>query len=157
MTGWRIGYMGANKEIAFACEKIQSQYTSGTSSISQRAALAALTGTMQPTLDMATAYKRRRDLVLHLMKDIAGFKTNKPEGAFYVFADVSFYFGKSDGATTIHSSEELCMYLLEKAHVALVSGDAFGAPDCVRFAYATSDEKLTEALKRIKKTVDKLK
>lgn len=156
MTGWRIGYIGASREIAYACEKIQSQYTSGTSSISQRAALAALTGDMKPTHEMATAYKRRRDLMLSLMKDIPGFNTNTPEGAFYVFPDISYYFGKTDGTTTVNSAEDLCMYLLETAHVSLVTGDAFGAPECVRFAYATSDENLVEGLRRIKEAVSRL-
>lgn len=156
MTGWRIGYIGARKDIAFACEKIQSQYTSGTGSISQCAALAALTGDMKPTHEMNVAYKRRRDLVLKLMKDIPGFKTNTPEGAFYVFPDISYYFGKSDGITTINSAEDFCMFLLETAHVSVVTGDAFGAPECIRFAYATSDENLVEGLRRIKEAVSRL-
>ena len=156
MTGWRIGYIGAAKEIAAACEKLQGQYTSGTNSIAQRAALAALTSDLNPTYEMVKAFKRRRDLVLGLMKDIPGFKTNVPEGAFYVFPDVSFYFGKSDGTTTIHTSEDLCMYILNTAFVALVSGDAFGAPECIRFSYAASDEKLIEALRRIKEALAKL-
>jgi aspartate aminotransferase len=156
MTGWRIGYIGTTKEIAAACEKLQGQFTSGTNSIAQRAALAALTSDMSPTREMAAAFKRRRDLVLRLMQEIPGFKTNIPEGAFYVFPDISYYFGKSDGSTTITNAEELCMYLLDKAHVALVTGEAFGAPECIRFSYATSDEKLTEALKRIKNALGNL-
>jgi aspartate aminotransferase len=156
MTGWRLGYIGASKEIAEACEKLQGQFTSGTNSIAQRAALCALTTDMTPTYEMAKAFKRRRDLVLGLMKEIPGFKTNLPEGAFYVFPDVSYYFGKSDGTTTIQSSEDLCMYILNSAYVALVAGDAFGAPECIRFSYATSDEKLIEALKRIKEMLAKL-
>ena len=156
MTGWRLGYIGASKEVAEACEKLQGQFTSGTNSIAQRAALCALTSDMTPTYEMAKAFKRRRDLVLSLMKDIPGFKTNLPGGAFYVFPDVSYYFGKSDGTTIIQSSEDLCMYILNSAYVALVAGDAFGAPECIRFSYATSDEKLTEALKRIKEVLAKL-
>ena len=156
MTGWRIGYIGASKEIAEACEKLQGQFTSGTNSIAQRAALFALTSDMTPTFEMAKAFKRRRDLVLNLMKDIPGFKTNLPGGAFYVFPDVSFYFGKTIGTNTINSSEDLCMYLLNSAFVALVAGDAFGAPECIRFSYATSDDKLVEALKRIKEALSKL-
>ena len=156
MTGWRLGYIGASKEIAEACEKLQGQFTSGTNSIAQRAALFALTSDMTPTYEMAKAFKRRRDLVLSLMKEIPGFKTNLPGGAFYVFPDVSYYFGKSDGTTIIQSSEDLCMYILNSAYVALVAGDAFGAPECIRFSYATSDEKLTEALKRIKEVLAKL-
>jgi len=156
MTGWRLGYIGASKEVAEACEKLQGQFTSGTNSIAQRAALCALTSDMTPTYEMAKAFKRRRDLVLSLMKEIPGFKTNLPGGAFYVFPDVSYYFGKSDGTTIIQSSEDLCMYILNSAYVALVAGDAFGAPECIRFSYATSDEKLTEALKRIKEVLAKL-
>jgi len=156
MTGWRIGYIGASKEIAEACEKLQGQFTSGTNSIAQRAALCALTSDMTPTYEMAKAFKRRRDLVLGLMKDIPGFKTNLPGGAFYVFPDVSYYFGKKVGNSIINSSEDLCMYILNTAYVALVSGDAFGAPECIRFSYATSDEKLTEALRRIKEALAKL-
>lgn len=156
MTGWRIGYIGAAREIAEACEKLQGQFTSGTNSIAQRAALTALTSDMTPTYDMGKAFRRRRDLVLSLMKDIPGFKTNLPGGAFYVFPDVSYYFGKSDGTITINSSEDLCMYLLNTSYVALVAGDAFGAPECIRFSYATSDEKLVEALKRIKEALAKL-
>jgi aspartate aminotransferase len=156
MTGWRIGYIGAAREIAEACEKLQGQFTSGTNSIAQRSALTALTSDMTPTYDMGKAFRRRRDLVLSLMKDIPGFKTNLPGGAFYVFPDVSYYFGKSDGTITINSSEDLCMYLLNTSYVALVAGDAFGAPECIRFSYATSDEKLVEALKRIKEALAKL-
>jgi aspartate aminotransferase len=156
MTGWRIGYMGASKEIASACEKLQGQFTSGTCSIAQMAALAALNSGLGPTLEMTEAFRRRRDLVLRLMKDIPGFVTNTPEGAFYVFPDISWYFGKSDGKVTITNAEDLCMYILNNAYVALVTGDAFGAPDCLRFSYAASDERLTEALTRMKNVLSKL-
>lgn len=157
MTGWRLGYIGAPKVIAQACEKLQGQFTSGANSIAQRAALAALQGSLEPTLEMTKAFHRRRDLVLGLMKEIEGFKLNIPGGAFYVFPDVSSYFGKSDGTTTIHNCEDLCMYILHHANVSIVGGDSFGAPECVRFSYATSDEKLVEAIKRIKETLAKLK
>jgi len=156
MTGWRIGYIGATKEIAAACEKIQGQFTSGTNSIAQKAAIAALSGDMTPTKEMAKAFLRRRDLVLDLLKNIPGIKTNTPGGAFYVFPDVSYYFGKSDGKIKIKNAEDLCMYFLNTAHVALVDGDSFGAPECIRISYATSDEKLKEAMKRIKVALEKL-
>ncbi len=157
MTGWRLGYIGAPKLIAQACEKLQGQFTSGANSIAQRAALAALQGSLEPTLEMTKAFHRRRDLVLGLMKEIEGFKLNIPGGAFYVFPDVSSYFGKSDGATVINNCEDLCMYILHNANVSIVGGDSFGAPECVRFSYATSDEKLVEAIKRIKEALSKLK
>ncbi len=157
MTGWRIGYIGAPKWIADACDKMQGQLTSGTSSISQKAAETALNSDLKPTLDMKAAFKRRRDLVLKLMKEIPGWKVNEPQGAFYVFPDVSHYFGKSDGESTIKNATDLCMYLLNKGHVSIVTGEAFGAPDCVRFSYAASDEKLVEAIRRIKDALLKLK
>lgn len=157
MTGWRLGYIGAPKVIAQACEKLQGQFTSGANSIAQRAALAALKGSLEPTLEMTKAFHRRRDLVLGLMKEIEGFKLNIPGGAFYVFPDVSSYFGKSDGTTIINNCEDLCMYILHNANVSIVGGDSFGAPVCVRFSYATSDEKLVEAIKRIKEALSKLK
>lgn len=156
MTGWRLGYIGAPKEIAQACEKLQGQFTSGTNSIAQRAALFALESDLKPTQEMANAFHRRRDLVLSLLKEIDGFKLNIPEGAFYVFPDVSSYFGKSDGNTTIHNCEDLCMYILHNANVSMVGGDSFGAPECVRLSYATSDEKLIEAMHRIKNVLLKL-
>lgn len=157
MTGWRLGYIGAPKVIAQACEKLQGQFTSGANSIAQRAALAALKGSLEPTLEMTKAFHRRRDLVLGLMKEIEGFRLNIPGGAFYVFPDVSSYFGKSDGTTIINNCEDLCMYILHNANVSIVGGDSFGAPVCVRFSYATSDEKLVEAIKRIKEALSKLK
>ncbi len=157
MTGWRLGYIGAPKIIAQACEKLQGQFTSGANSIAQRAALAALKGSLEPTIEMTKAFHRRRDLVLGLMKEIEGFKLNIPGGAFYVFPDVSSYFGKSDGTTIINNCEDLCMYILHNANVSIVGGDSFGAPECVRFSYATSDEKLVEAIKRIKEVLSKLK
>ncbi|WP_162053505.1 pyridoxal phosphate-dependent aminotransferase [Pontibacter pamirensis] len=156
MTGWRVGYMAANKEIAAACDKLQSQVTSGTCSISQKAAAAALQGGKESALEMAEAYRRRRNLVLDSMNEIEGFKTYLPAGAFYIFPDVSDYFGKSYEGKTIENSEDLSMFLLADAHVATVGGEAFGAPQCIRFSFATSDEKLTEALRRIKSSLAKL-
>lgn len=157
MTGWRIGYIGAPKWIADACDKMQGQVTSGTSSISQKAAETALTTDLQPTLEMKAAFRRRRDLVLKLMKEIPGWKVNEPQGAFYVFPDVHHFFGKSDGKTVINNATDLCMYLLHDAHVSIVTGEAFGAPECVRFSYAAADEKLVEAIRRIRESLLKLK
>ncbi|TYZ06424.1 pyridoxal phosphate-dependent aminotransferase [Hymenobacter lutimineralis] len=157
MTGWRVGYLVARKEIASACEKIQSQITSGTCSIAQRASLAALQGGRSSADEMVTAYHRRRDLVLELAKDIPGFRTPTPSGAFYVFPDVSGCFGKSTPeGQTISSAADLAMYLLNDAHVAAVDGGAFGAPACIRFSTAAADDKLREAFQRIKNSVSKL-
>ncbi|MBK6837622.1 MAG: pyridoxal phosphate-dependent aminotransferase [Bacteroidetes bacterium] len=157
MTGWRIGYIGAPKFIADACDKMQGQFTSAASSIAQKAAEAALTMDNHPTLEMKEAFLRRRNLVLGLMKDIPGIILNEPKGAFYLFPDVSSYFGKSDGEIKINNASDLCMYLLHKGHVSLVTGDAFGEPNCVRFSYAAADEKVVEAVKRIRETLSLLK
>jgi aspartate aminotransferase len=157
MTGWRVGYMAAAKWIADACDKLQGQITSGTCSIAQKASVAALKGDMAPTREMAQAYLRRRDLVLDLLKEIPGVKTFTPKGAFYVFPDISEYFGKSNGQITIQTADDLCMYLLNKVHVSLVTGDAFGAPNCIRISYAASDENLIEALRRVKDALSQLK
>ena len=156
MTGWRVGYLAASREIAAACDKMQSQVTSGTCSIAQKAAAAALKGGNASSLEMTEAYRRRRSLVLDLMQDIPGFKTYVPSGAFYIFPDVSAYFGKSYEGKVINSALDLSMFILMDANVAVVSGEAFGAPQCIRFSYATSDEKLTEALRRIKNSLAKL-
>ncbi|MBF9253925.1 pyridoxal phosphate-dependent aminotransferase [Pontibacter sp. 172403-2] len=156
MTGWRVGYLAAHKDIAAACDKMQSQITSGTCSIAQKAATAALQGGKESALEMTEAYRRRRDLVLALMAEIPGFKTSVPDGAFYVFPDVSYYFGKRYDDKVINSADDLSMYLLTDAHVALVSGEAFGAPQSIRFSYAITDEKLEEALHRIKSSLAKL-
>jgi len=156
MTGWRIGYIAAPKWIAKACNKIQGQLTSGPSSISQMASVAALNTESNCIKDMVDAFKRRRDLVVDLAKQINGLKINVPQGAFYLFPEVKSLFGKSDGTKTINTAKELCMYLLEKAHVAIVPGCAFGSPDYIRFSYAASDEKLVEAMKRIKTAIEKL-
>ncbi|GAB2474802.1 aminotransferase [Hymenobacter qilianensis] len=157
MTGWRVGYLAARKEIASACEKMQSQITSGTCSIAQRAALAALEGGRSSADEMVTAYHRRRDLVLELAKEIPGFQTPTPAGAFYVFPDVSAYFDKkAPQGETIENATDLAMFLLNDAHVAAVSGEAFGAPNCMRFSTAAADEKLREAFIRIKASLEKL-
>lgn len=153
MTGWRIGYIGAAKWIAEGVEKLQGQVTSGASSIAQRATLAALTGDMVPTHEMSQAYARRRDLVVGLLKDIPGFKVNVPEGAFYAFPDVSFYYGKSDGTTQINDSDDFSGWILNTAYVATVAGSGFGAPNCIRISTAAADEALTEAVGRIKAAV----
>ncbi|HEX8514693.1 MAG TPA: pyridoxal phosphate-dependent aminotransferase [Bacteroidia bacterium] len=157
MTGWRIGYIGAPKWIADACDKMQGQFTSGTSSISQMAAMEAIKAEPSLTFQMRDAFKKRRDLVLELMKEIPGIKTNIPDGAFYIFPDISWYFGKSCEGYKINNSNDLSMYLLEKGNVALVSGDAFGDDNCIRFSYATSEDKLTEAVRRMKTTLAMLK
>ena len=158
MTGWRVGYLAAHRDIACACDKLQSQITSGTCSIAQRAALAALQGGRTSADEMVTAYQRRRDLVLELAKDIPGFITPKPSGAFYVFPDVSGNFGKTmPSGTTIENANDLAMYLLNDAYVSSVDGEAFGAPSCIRFSTAAADEKLREAFTRIKASIEKLK
>jgi len=157
MTGWRIGYIGAPLWIAKAVNKLQGQFTSGVSSISQRAALAAIKSDDGSRKKMRDAFLRRRDLVCKLLKDIKGMKIRVPQGAFYVMPDISYYLGKSDGSTKINTCEELAMYLLEQARVAVVGGEGFGAPSCIRISYATSDELLTEAMKRMKEALDKLK
>ncbi len=160
MTGWRLGFIGAPKIIASACNKFQGQITSGTCSISQRAAIAALEADpkqLKEIKDMLIAFRERRDLVLKLLNDIPDVITNVPNGAFYIFPNISYYFGKSDGETVINNSKDLCMYLLNKEFVALVPGEAFGSPDCVRFSYATSKDVLREAVRRIKEGLSKLK
>ena len=156
MTGWRIGYIGASTEIAKACDKIQGQFTSGASSIAQKAALEAVNTDWQTYEFMRESFKRRRDLVLNLMKDIPGWKYNIPPGAFYVFPDVSEWFGKKNGQQVILTATDLCMYLLKDALVSVVTGEAFGDPRCVRISYATSDEKLVEAFRRIKESLARL-
>jgi aspartate aminotransferase len=157
MTGWRVGYIGAPKWIADGCNKIQGQLTSANCSIAQRAALAAITGDPEPTRKMVEEYRSRREIVYSLLKEIPGVKSNYPQGAFYFFPDVSSYFGKSDGAVTIKNDLDLCMYLLDKAHVSLVPGGAFGDDRCIRLSYAASEKDLREALKRMKETLQKLR
>lgn len=153
MTGWRIGYIGAPSVIATACTKLQGQVTSGANSISQRATIAALEASPSAIKYMVDAFHKRRDLVINLINDIPGMKVNFPEGAFYAFPDVSDYFGKTLRGKTINNADDLAMYLLEEANVATVTGDAFGAPNCIRMSYATSEELLTEAFRRIKEAL----
>ena len=157
MTGWRIGYLGAPKWIVSACDKLQGQFTSGVSSIAQRAALAALTGKDSSRQMMRDAFLRRRDLICSLLKEIKGIKVRIPQGAFYVLPDISYFLGKTDGDKIINTSDDLALWLLEKAQVATVGGDAFGAPDCIRISYANSDDLLVEAVRRIQVALDKLK
>jgi aspartate aminotransferase len=157
MTGWRLGYIAANTEIVKAADKLQGQFTSATCSIAQKAAIAALTGDLTPSIEMTAEFTRRKNLTLELVKQIPGLKCFDPEGAFYVFPDVSAYFGKSDGVTTINNANDLCMYLLNTAFVSSVMGDAFGEPNCIRFSYATSQENIKRAWARIKDALAKLK
>jgi aspartate aminotransferase len=153
MTGWRIGYVGAPEFIAKACTKIQGQVTSGANSIAQRATITAVEADPGVLNEMVMAFKNRRDLVVGLVNQIPGFKLNVPEGAFYVFPDVSYYFGKTIKGTEIKDATDFSMFLLAEANVATVTGDAFGNPNCIRFSYATSEALLTEAMRRIKEAV----
>ncbi|PWJ56676.1 aspartate aminotransferase [Dyadobacter jejuensis] len=157
MTGWRIGFIGAAKWIAEGVEKLQGQVTSGTNSIAQKAATAAFTGPLDASKEMAKAYARRRDLVVGLLREIPGFKVNMPDGAFYAFPDVSYYFGKSDGETTIKDSDDFSNWILNKSYVSTVAGSGFGAPNCIRISTAAADESLVEAVERIKTAVASLK
>jgi aspartate aminotransferase len=156
MTGWRIGYIGAPLWLAKACNKLQGQFTSGVCSIAQRAALAAIEGKSNSRQVMREAFLRRRDLICGLLKEVRGLKIRIPQGAFYVMPDISFYLGKSLGELKINNSDDLALFLLDKAQVAVVGGDAFGAPDCIRISYANSDELLVEAVKRIKTALELL-
>jgi aspartate aminotransferase len=156
MTGWRLGYVGAPQWIADACTKMQGQFTSGAASFSQRAAAVALRSDQSAALTMNEAFRNRRDLVLDALESIPGMKTNKPEGAFYCFPDVTGFFGKKHGEETIGNANDLCMYLLREANVSVVEGGAFGAPECIRISYATSEEKLREALSRMSVALAKL-
>jgi aspartate aminotransferase len=157
MTGWRLGYIACNTEIAKACEKLQGQFTSGTCSITQKAAVTALTTDLRPTMEMVEEFTRRKKRVLELVNAIPGIKCPEPDGAFYIFPDISAYYGKSDGTNVINTSGEFCMYLLNTAHVSSVMGEAFGDPECVRFSFANSLPKIEEAWKRIKEALAKLK
>ena len=157
MTGWRLGWVAAPEWIVKGLNKLQGQYTSGTSSVSQMAALAAYEGDQQCVEDFRKAFQRRRDLIVNLAKDIPGLEVNIPQGAFYLFPKCSSFFGKSNGKYTINNSTDLAMYLLEEGHVATVGGDDFGSPDCFRMSYATSDNNIKEALQRIKDALSKLK
>jgi aspartate aminotransferase len=157
MTGWRLGYIAANTEIARACEKLQGQFTSGTNSIAQKSAVVALTADLAPSMDMVKEFTARRKRTLELVKSIPGLKCFEPQGAFYIFPDVSAYYGKSDGTTTIRNSADFSMYLLNSAHVSSVMGDAFGEPACVRFSFANSMGNIEKAWGRIKEALAKLK
>ena len=153
MTGWRIGYIAAPEWIVKGCNKLQGQYTSGPCSVSQVAARYAYETSQDCVEEMRQAFMRRRDLIVRLAQEIPGLEVNKPEGAFYLFPKCSSFYGKTDGTTTIRNSTDLAMFLLEKGHVATVGGDAFGDPDCFRMSYATSDENIIEAMRRIKETL----
>lgn len=155
MTGWRLGYMAAPLFIAEACTKIQGQITSGANSIAQKAGVAALNSDLQPTLDMTAAFKKE-GLDHFTVKDIPGFKCNFPTGAFYIFPDISYYFGKTDGQTVINNSDDFALFLLHHAHVATVGGSAFGDDNCFRISYAASEQNIEEAVRRIKKAVTTL-
>lgn len=157
MTGWRLGYIAANAEIAKACEKLQGQFTSATCSITQKAAVVALTTDLRPSMEMTKEFTRRRARVMELVKDIPGFICSEPDGAFYIFPDVSYYYGKSDGETTVKNAADFSMYLLNTAHVSSVMGDAFGEPKCVRFSFANSMPNIEKAWVRIKEALAKLK
>jgi aspartate aminotransferase len=157
MTGWRIGFIAAAKWIADGIEKLQGQVTSGTNSIAQKAAVAAFNGSLDHAYEMKAAYDRRRKLVVEKLREIPGFKVNMPDGAFYAFPDISYYFGKTDGTTVIKDSDDFCSWLLADAFVATVAGSGFGAPDCMRISTAAADEQLIEACDRIKAAVAKLK
>lgn len=153
MTGWRIGYIGAPEFIAKACTKMQGQITSGANSIAQRATIAAVEANPEKISYMVTEFRKRRELVVRLLQDIPGLKTNMPGGAFYVFPDVSFFFGKTLRGKTINDANDFAMYLLSEANVATVTGDAFGNPNCIRLSYATSEALLVEAIRRIKEVL----
>lgn len=156
MTGWRIGYTASNKEISAACDKMQGQITSGTCSITQRAGTAAYEGGLESVLQMRDEFKKRRDIVYALLSDIDGLKVNLPEGAFYFFPNVTSFFGKSYNGRTINDSDELSIFLLEEGHVATVGGDSFGDPTSIRLSYAAAEDKLIEAVRRIKEALGKL-
>ncbi len=156
MTGYRLGYIAAHTTIAKACEKLQGQFTSGANAVTQRAAIEALVGDQQPTVEMNEEFQRRKKRVLELISEIPGWKLAEPDGAFYVFPDVSFYFGRSTGKEIIHNADDFCMFLLNTAHVSTVTGRAFGSPNCIRLSFANSMQKIEEAYARIKKTLDLL-
>lgn len=157
MTGWRIGFLAAPAAIAKACSKLQGQYTSGPCSVSQMAATEAFAGDQTCVEEMRRAFERRKNLIVQLSKEVPGFEVNNPQGAFYLFPKCSSYFGKSDGERTINDSMDFALFLLEVAHVATVGGAAFGSPECFRMSYATSDENIVEALRRIKEALETLK
>jgi aspartate aminotransferase len=156
MTGWRLGYVAANTQIVKACEKIQGQFTSGTNSIAQRAAIVALRESNEASMEMVEAFKKRKQIVLDLASEIKGWKTPEPQGAFYIFPNVEDLFGKSFQEYTINSAAELSMYLLHEAHVSTVTGSAFGEPNCIRLSFANSEKNIREGFKRIKEAINKL-
>jgi len=157
MTGWRLGYIAADSTVIKACEKIQGQVTSGTNAVTQRAAITALTGDMRPTAMMVTEFTKRRKRVLELVAEIPGMVCSEPQGAFYIFPEVSNFFGKADGEDKIDNADDLCMYLLNKAHVSTVTGKAFGAPNCIRLSFANSMENIEKGFSKIKEALAKLK
>lgn len=157
MTGWRLGYMGAPKYLADACSKIQGQVTSGASSFGQKAGAVALMSDLTPTETMREAFRERRDIVISMLEEIPGIKTNHPDGAFYIFPDISAFFGKTDGHTTIRNADDFCDYVMSNAYVGLVSGTAFGDPNCFRLSYAASEAQLREAIKRMKNVLGRLR
>ena len=157
MTGWRLGYIGAPKFIADACAKIQGQVTSGASSFGQKAGAVALLSDLEPTEAMREAFRERRDIILSMLEEIPGIKANHPEGAFYVFPDISWYFGKSDGQVVINNADDFCDFIMSSAYVGLVSGAAFGDPNCFRLSYAASETQLREAIRRMKAVLGRLK
>ncbi len=154
MTGWRLGYIAAPVEVAKACEKIQGQFTSGTNSIAQRAAITALDSPLSATYEMVKEFKARKQRVIELLKEIPTLKCVEPDGAFYIFPEVKSYFGKKAGNEVINNASDLCMYLLNTSHVSTVSGDAFGEPDCIRISFANNMKNIEEGFKRIKKGLD---
>ena len=156
MTGWRIGFIAAPEWIVKACNKLQGQYTSGPCSVSQKAAEVAFAGPQECVEEMRQAFERRKNLIVKLAREIPGLEVNDPQGAFYLFPKCSSFFGKRDGDRLIQTSSDLAMYLLEVGHVATVGGDAFGSPECFRMSYATSDENIVEAMRRIKETLARL-
>lgn len=156
MTGWRVGYMAAPLEIAAACDKLQGQITSGTSSIAQRAALAAYEGNLDSVTQMKNEFRKRRDLVYSLLKEIPGVEVNLPDGAFYFFPEVKSFFGKSVNGQRIATADDLCLYLLNEAHVSTVTGEAFGNADCIRISYAAAEDQLVKAVSRIKEALTKI-
>lgn len=156
MTGWRVGYMAGPKEIVQACEKFQGQFTSGTNAIAQRASIVALKSDLEPTRKMTAAFRERRDFVIDALSKMPGVRVKLPGGAFYAFPNIAAFFGKTDGETIINNDEDLSMYLLHKAHVSTVNGEAFGNPNCIRISFATSMENLREAMQRIAEALGKL-
>jgi aspartate aminotransferase len=156
MTGWRIGYMGAPLWITKACDKLQGQMTTGACTIAQKAAATALVSDQQCVDDMNKAFKRRKALVVKLVREIEGLKVYDPDGAFYIFPKVDYYLGKSVNGKKINTTTDLCLYLLEEAHISTVPGEAFGDPECIRISFATSDEKLVEAVRRMKEALGRM-